>query len=142
MTLEPLGINRRDEQNQIPFNPSQLLILYFKTVILYFLLLAPVEGLFFKPKYRANILYLFKFHCCFIYFPVFAVGIRVPFFFAQYVLILTDPGLQRSGTLLHWFVVVVLPILQDLVVNKPIKVCWKKYKRLVNKAFLATHISV
>ena len=29
-------------------------------------------------------------------------------------LILTDPGLQRSGTLLHWFVVVVLPILEDL----------------------------
>ena len=29
-------------------------------------------------------------------------------------LILTDPGLQRSGTLLHCFVVVVLPILEDL----------------------------
>ena len=26
---------------------------------------------------------------------------------------LTDPGLQRSGTLLQWFVVVVLPILED-----------------------------
>ena len=26
---------------------------------------------------------------------------------------LTDAGLQRSGTLLHWFVVVVLPILED-----------------------------
>ena len=35
-------------------------------------------------------------------------------FFVQYLLILTDPGLQRSGTLLHWFVVVVLPILEDL----------------------------
>ena len=28
--------------------------------------------------------------------------------FAWYLLILTDPSLQRSGTLLHWFVVVVL----------------------------------
>ena len=29
-----------------------------------------------------------------------------------FLLILTDPGLQRSGTLLHWFGVVVLPILE------------------------------
>ena len=47
-------------------------------------------------------------HCCFISFPLFAVGISLPF------LILTDPGLQRSVTLLHWFVVVVLPILEDI----------------------------
>ena len=30
---------------------------------------------------------------------------------------LIDPGLQRSGTLLHWFVVVVLPMLEDLFKN-------------------------
>ena len=77
------------------------------TVCIHFLL-APVEGLFFKPKYRANKLYLFSFHCCFIYFPLIAVGISLPFF-AQYLLILTDPGLQRSGTILHWCVVVILP---------------------------------
>ena len=29
-------------------------------------------------------------------------------------LILPFPGLQRSGTLLHWFVDVILPILKDL----------------------------
>ena len=34
--------------------------------------------------------------------------------FAQYLLILTDPGLLRSGTRLHWFVAVVLLILEDL----------------------------
>ena len=39
---------------------------------------------------------------------LFAVGISLPF------LILTDPGLQRSVTLLHWFVVVVLPISEDI----------------------------
>ena len=33
--------------------------------------------------------------------------------FAQYLLILTDPGLLRSGTRLHWFVAVVLLILED-----------------------------
>ena len=42
-------------------------------------LLGPVEGLFFKPKYRANILYLCLFHGCFISFPLFAVGISLPF---------------------------------------------------------------
>ena len=40
------------------------------------------------------------------------MGISLPFF-VYYLLILTDPGLQRSGTLLHWFVFVVLPIFQD-----------------------------
>ena len=30
------------------------------------------------------------------------------------LLILTDPGLQRSVTILHWFIVVVLPVLEDL----------------------------
>ena len=30
-------------------------------------------------------------------------------------MILTDPGIQRSGTLLQWFVVAVLPILEDIV---------------------------
>ena len=71
--------------------------------------LASVEGLFLKPKYRANILYLFLFHSCFISFPLFGVGISLPFF-AKYLLILTDPGLQRSGIHLHWFVIVVLLI--------------------------------
>ena len=61
----------------------------------------------------STILYLFQFHCCSISFPLFAVGISLPFF-VQYFFILTDPGLQRFGTLLHWFVVVVLPILEDL----------------------------
>ena len=42
------------------------------------------------------------------------MGISLPFF-VQYLLILTDPGLQRSGTLLHWFVVVVLPILVNFL---------------------------
>ena len=37
--------------------------------------------------------------------------------FAQYLLILTDPGLLRSGTRLHWFVAVVLLILEDLYTN-------------------------
>ena len=37
--------------------------------------------------------------------------------FAQYLLILTDPGLLRSGTRLHWFVAVVLLILEDLSFN-------------------------
>ena len=52
------------------------------TVILYFciyFLLAPVQGLFFKPKYRGNILYLFWFHCFLISFPLFAVKISLPF---------------------------------------------------------------
>ena len=31
---------------------------------------------------------------------------------------LTDPGLQRSGTLLHWFAVVVLPIFEDLFTKR------------------------
>ena len=35
--------------------------------------------------------------------------------FAQYLLILTDPGLLRSGTRLHWFVAVVLLILEDYI---------------------------
>ena len=34
------------------------------------------------------------------------------------LLILTDPGLQRSGTRLHWFVAVVLLILEDLYTKK------------------------
>ena len=55
------------------------------------------------------VLVLISLHNCFISFPLFAVGISLPFF-VQYLLILTDPGLQRSGTLLHWLVVVVLPI--------------------------------
>ena len=45
------------------------------------------------------------------------MGISLPFF-AEYLLILTDPRLQRSGTFLHWFVVVVLPILEDLFTNE------------------------
>ena len=46
------------------------------------------------------------------------MGIRLPFFaWYLFFLILTDLGLQRSGTLLHWFVVVVLPILQDSYVG-------------------------
>ena len=64
----------------------------------------------------ANILSLFKIHCCFISFPLFTVGISLPFF-AQYLLNLTDPGLQRSGTLLHWLVVAVLPILEDFFIK-------------------------
>ena len=36
----------------------------------------------------------------FISFPLVAVGISPPFF-VYYLLILTDPGLQRSGTILH-----------------------------------------
>ena len=74
--------------------------------------LAPVEGLFFKSKYRANKLYVLI-HCCFISFPLFAVGISLPFF-AKYLLILTDLGVQRFGTRLHWFVAVVLLILGSL----------------------------
>ena len=35
MTLELLGINRCDEQNQLLFDLSQLLILYFKALIIY-----------------------------------------------------------------------------------------------------------
>ena len=88
------------------------------TVILYFL-----YSFSFSPRRRfvfqteiSDIIYRICFnliHGCFISFPLFAVGISLPFF-VKYLLILTDPGLQRSGTLLHWFVVVVLPILEDL----------------------------
>ena len=57
--------------------------LLYVTVILYFLHLFSLsprqEGLFFKPKYRANILYLFWFHCFLISFPLFAVKISLPF---------------------------------------------------------------
>ena len=35
------------------------------------------------------------------------------YLFALYLMILTDPGLQSSGTRLHWFVVVALLILED-----------------------------
>ena len=35
------------------------------------------------------------------------------FLYSIRVLILTDPGLQRAGTLLHWFVVVILTILEE-----------------------------
>ena len=41
---------------------------------------ALVEGLFFKPKHRANILYLFYFHSYFTSFPLFAVGVSLPYF--------------------------------------------------------------
>ena len=54
--------------------------LLYVTVILYWFSLSPCqEGLFFKPKYRANILYLFWFHCFLISFPLFAVRTSLPF---------------------------------------------------------------
>ena len=71
-----------------------------------FVFLASVEGLFCKPKYRANI-----FNC--LYFSyVTSVSIssscrKEQFSVLTYYLkICTDPGLRRSGTL-YWFVVVV-----------------------------------
>ena len=46
-------------------------------------------------------------------------------------MILTDSGLQRSGTLLHWFVVVVLLILEDLdiVTDKEKKINRRQSKK-------------
>ena len=47
------------------------------------------------------------------FFSFLRVGSVYRFLYS--ILILTHPDLQRSNTLLHWFVVVVLPILEDLL---------------------------
>ena len=47
------------------------------------------------------------------------MGISLPFFcIVSFDLILTDPGLQRSGTRLHSFVAVVFLMLEDLLATK------------------------
>ena len=56
-------------------------------------------------------------------------------FFVEYLLILTDPGLQRSGTLLHWFVVVVLPILEDLIATISYQAFYNKAPAVINSLF-------
>ena len=68
----------------------------------------------FQTKISGKFIVLVLISLLFYFFSSLRRGISLPIF-AQYLLILTDPGLQRSSTLLHWFVVVVLPILEDLI---------------------------
>ena len=119
MTLEPLDINRRVEQNWLLFNPFLFYIskLLCVTVILYFLhsfSLSPRRRFVFQTEISGKYIVLVLISLLFYFFSSLRRGDQSTSF-AKYLLILTDPGLQRSDTLLHWFVVVVLPILGDLL---------------------------
>ena len=80
MTLEPNGINRRDELNMLAYHILLCCSLNVTVINLCIhFLLAPVEGLSYKLKYRANI-----FHSLFhilILFLTLPLAVRISLLF-------------------------------------------------------------